>query len=528
MFHQWQKNGKLNYFRVFYPFFYTREEMKFTDDALQTILLQLVKDLELTDIITHAVNFSGPNHYGESRAWAAIYPDYWKSHQYACQLFFEIVPGESQAGLVGGFKLKEAQQKEVRDLDSYRYLISGLGYDKLLSIFRSRLSNYAATNRQIWDKRNTGKWFTEPYDETTTETDTPDDIWDDTKYISAPSKMNDILDAEEAAAAAEQKAHSDQKPLPGIRTLLKDVPATAPPAPYTRTQALQEIFMEEDRYDAITQTLLRKKNIVLQGPPGVGKTFMARRLAYALLGSKDAAKVCTVQFHQSYSYDDFIQGYRPDGNKGFAKRNGVFYEFCQKATHDPGSKYFFIIDEINRGNLSKIFGELLLLIEADKRGPAHAMPLIYAQPGEPDFFVPENVYLIGTMNTADRSLAMVDFALRRRFAFFDIEPQFGDDFFIYLSEAFPETFIQRLQQGIQALNNTIKTDPNFGKGYCIGHSYFTNLPSEGDDYNPSAIQWFKDILDHEIRPLLHEYWYDNPARVQQFLQQFVDAVEDRE
>lgn len=205
--------------------------------------------------------------------------------------------------------------------------------------------------------------------------------------------------------------------------------APSTPEPYSMDDALSELFLDQTSLERLLAIWTGKKNLILQGAPGVGKSFVAKRLGYLLLGAKDARRVETIQFHQSYSYEDFVQGYRPDGEGGFALREGVFHRFCAKASLSPSLPHVFIIDEINRGNLSKILGELMLLIEHDKRGPGWSATLSYSQPDEPRFFVPANLYLLGMMNTADRSLSIVDYALRRRFSFFLLEPMFGSDKF---------------------------------------------------------------------------------------------------
>jgi 5-methylcytosine-specific restriction protein B len=268
---------------------------------------------------------------------------------------------------------------------------------------------------------------------------------------------------------------------------------------YSKTNFLSEVFMSEDEYERIRRLLLAKKNIIFQGAPGVGKTYAARRFAASIAGSMDSGRVKLVQFHQNYSYEDFIGGFKPDGG-GFAYRTGVFYDFCRQAKEDSDGRYFFIIDEINRGNLSKIFGELLMLIEPDKRN--EDVRLAYT--GEP-FFVPDNVYIIGMMNTADRSLAMIDYALRRRFSFVTLRPQLKNPKFEALLAKNSDPGIKRLAECVCRLNEVIRNDVGLGEGFEIGHSYFC-----GRNLNAA------DIVEFELKPLLKEYWYDDMEKVEEW------------
>ena len=279
---------------------------------------------------------------------------------------------------------------------------------------------------------------------------------------------------------------------------------------YTIEDAVEELFIDVVEVEQILSVWKTKKNLILQGPPGVGKSFAARKLAYALIEANAASRAPMIQFHQSYSYEDFVQGFRPVEN-GFKLKNGCFYEFCRNAASNLSRKYVFIIDEINRGNLSKIFGELMLLIEPDKRSPAWEMPLAYSLAGEM-FYVPDNVFLLGLMNTADRSLAVVDYALRRRFAFFTLDPQFeAEKFSSHLNSlGVSEGLIRQIVQRMGSLNHEIREDhANLGRGFCIGHSFFCSAR----DKSLSEGEWYKQVVQTEIVPLLEEYWFDNPNRV---------------
>ncbi|MBC8083651.1 MAG: AAA family ATPase [Hymenobacter sp.] len=342
-----------------------------------------------------------------------------------------------------------------------------------------------------------------------------------------------LLDGDVAAQEAMQELHTGitrEKPprnrrpapaAPAADTATESLSAAHEPAPsyallparpYDRPTALAELFIPESQLDAALAALHRRRNLILQGPPGTGKTFLARRLAWLVLGTTDAARVELVQFHPSYSYEDFVQGFRPDAHGVFRLRDGVLPEFCRRAALDPARPYFLLIDELNRGNLSRIFGELLLLLEADKRGPAYALRLPYTPADAPRFFVPANVFVIGTMNLADRSLAPLDYALRRRFAFVALSPEFGSRFQEFLAaRGVPPPVVERLVARLTDLNRTIADDPELGPDFRIGHSYFCQPPTA-----PAAANaWLTLILEQEIAPLLDDYWLDQPAKAAQ-------------
>ena len=280
---------------------------------------------------------------------------------------------------------------------------------------------------------------------------------------------------------------------------------------YEAEDFLKDVYIDKKDYEILKNLVLTKKNVILQGAPGVGKTYAAKRLAYSIMGVKDTSRVMMLQFHQSYSYEDFIMGFRPS-EKGFELKCGAFYNFCKDAEIDSDNEYFLIIDEINRGNLSKIFGELFMLIEKDKR--EQKIQLLYS---DEKFSIPKNVYIIGMMNTADRSLAMLDYALRRRFAFFEMKPSFDSKGFQNYQTSLASDKFNLLTNCVKELNEAIAADESLGEGFCIGHSYFCNLREATD-------QALSGIVEFELIPLLKEYWFDEPAKVRNWTDSLRNAI----
>ena len=361
------------------------------------------------------------------------------------------------------------------------YLVIGRGIVESEYIFDPSRSSYKHVRKVKWTHKGEWKHPGQAVMKTLT---------DITPYTDYVGKLNALFesDTEETVDIAEV-----------------DYPA------YDPEQFLKEVYMDEDSYETLVDLVRTKKNVILQGAPGVGKTYAAKRLAYSMIEAKDPNRVKMVQFHQSYSYEDFIMGFRPS-EEGFELKRGVFYNFCKEAEIDSENEYFFIIDEINRGNLSKIFGELFMLIEADKRGVE--LQLLYS---DERFSVPSNVHIIGMMNTADRSLAMLDYALRRRFAFFEMKPGFDTEGFREYRERLASEKFNRLISCVESLNTAIADDESLGEGFCIGHSYFCNLKAAAD-------QTLSRIVEYELIPLLKEYWFDEPAKVKDWSSKLRSAI----
>ncbi|MCY3787058.1 MAG: AAA family ATPase [bacterium] len=299
-------------------------------------------------------------------------------------------------------------------------------------------------------------------------------------------------------------------------SVLQDRPPAEPdPAtPYSVDDIIADgCFIDRGRLETMLERLRDKKNLILQGPPGTGKTWLAKRLAYALIGTKSQGRVRPFQFHPNLSYEDFVRGYRPSAGGRLDLVDGPFLETVEVAKGDPDNDYVVVIEEINRGNPAQIFGEMLTLLEADKRSPAEAIALSYPRDAAERVYIPPNLYVIGTMNVADRSLALVDFALRRRFAFVDLEPTFGEAWRTWMSEQcrIEEALLRDIDSRLNALNEAIATDAVLGPNFRVGHSVVT--PRAGIEIQDPQ-QWFKQVVETEITPLLGEYWFDDPKRAE--------------
>ena len=287
---------------------------------------------------------------------------------------------------------------------------------------------------------------------------------------------------------------------------------------YTSADFLAEVFLRPEDLEQMLGLLRRKKNLILQGAPGTGKTFAAKRLAYALMGQTDDSRVEVVQFHQSTAYEDVVVGLRPTAEGGFAAAEGVFARFCRRAAADPGRDYVFIIDEINRANISKAFGELLMLIEAEHRGEALRLPVS----GEL-LSVPKRLHIIGMMNTADRGLALIDYALRRRFAFFEMRPALDHPGFLRHVEAVGSARLEALVDVVRRLNQRIAEDEALGPGFQIGHSYLC-LPAAGPENPAGTDADVTSVVRYELEPLVREYWFDNPSAMDESIHELESVL----
>lgn len=330
----------------------------------------------------------------------------------------------------------------------------------------------------------------------------------------SPNKYPNAKDYLEILDALEKKFHDKTSPVhsfPELSMAAFNEPETTDPVSppengYSMDNLIGECFIDRPRLERILHHLETKKNLILQGPPGTGKTWLAKRLAFVLVGREDNSQVKALQFHPNLSYEDFVRGWRPAGDGKLELVNGPFLQIAEAARKDPTEKYVIVIEEINRGNPAQILGELLTLLEADKRNADEALELCYSNKDGERFFIPENLYVIGTMNIADRSLALVDLALRRRFTFVNLEPVFGEPWKKWVHDKFDidRKILSEIENRIRSLNDIISKDQELGPQFCIGHSYVT--PTNGTSIK-DARDWFQQVVNTEIGPLLDEYWF---------------------
>lgn len=348
----------------------------------------------------------------------------------------------------------------------------------------------------------------------------------DRDFQNADVPVNSFPELSLAAWTAQvSPASEDETAAPDEDSVIPESPVEEMAVPtYTVDDIMASgCFLEKERLETIVELLRIKKNVILQGAPGTGKTWLAKKLAYALLGKKDPQRVRSVQFHPTMSYEDFVRGWRPSADGKLAMVEGPFLQWVNLARKSPEKDYVFIIEEINRGNPAQIFGELLTLLEADKRKREDALLLNYHLPGESEFYIPSNVHVIGTMNVADRSLALVDYALRRRFAFVDLEPLFNERWKSWLVDRFSmkRNELDRIAAKMNELNAAIAAEADLGKHCRIGHSFF--IPPSGCVIDKDTPAWFADVVTSEIEPLLNEYWFDDPQKVKDHIRKLLEG-----
>lgn len=253
--------------------------------------------------------------------------------------------------------------------------------------------------------------------------------------------------------------------------------------------------------DILAERLENVKNLILTGAPGTGKTYIAKKIAEKLAGKN----IGFVQFHPSYDYSDFVEGLRPvkndNGNIAFERKDGIFKEFCKQAVNNQKENFVFIIDEINRGELSKIFGELFYSIDPGYRGKEGKVCTQYQNLIDSEdtfhqgFYIPDNVYIIGTMNDIDRSIESMDFAMRRRFAFFEIKANDRTEMWYDKENGLDEKKQEMAKKLMDALNNKIDKIPGLGTAYHIGPSYFLKLKDNSKE----------ELWNNFLKGLLFEY-----------------------